>query len=205
MRRQDKGLGFVKRTEKGKKVEFLFHSKKDCPTVKMNDNNRIAMIEKAMALLLEQGESNLMDTLQPSAKEFLKIASREDPVLGPIGICGFPCDGSCKTCVTHMKLLAEHFPRTYLTDDEAWELNQKLLKEQDELSSAVDFDENLCATCGSICVSYEMDGCNHWLCENCYYGNEAQEIGTCGFPCDGHCQTCEAGYGLELNSSGYND
>ena len=171
----------------------------------MNQNNRIAMIEKAMALLLEKGESNLMDQLQPSAREFLKIASREDPVLGPIGMCGFPCDGACKTCESYTKMVAEHFPRTYLTDDEAWEQEQHCLKEQDEMCSAIEMGENLCATCGSECVFYEMDGCNHWLCEDCYYGNEPEEIGACGFPCDGNCQTCGGGCGLELNSSGYYD
>ena len=170
-----------------------------------NQNNRIAMIEKALALLLEQGESNLMEQLQPSAKEFLKMASREDPILGPIGICGFPCDGGCETCEVHTKMLAEHFPKTYLTDDEMWEDEQRWQKEHDDLSSAIEFDENLCATCGSQCVSYEMDGNVHWLCEECYYGNQAEEIGLCGFPCDGHCHTCESGIGVELNSSGYHD
>lgn len=166
----------------------------------MTDNNRIEMIERALNLFLEGKMGNTLDDLQPSAKEFLKLAFREEKLLGPIGMCGFPCDGGCGACEAHTKSIAEYFGNVVMKQeedmlDEEWELEQRRNKEIDEinLAAAKELEENLCASCGNDCISYEQDGQVLWLCEDCYYGNQAQEIGYCGFPCGYGCPTCDTG------------
>lgn len=165
----------------------------------MTDNNRLEMIDKALKLFLEGKMGNTLEDLQPSAKEFLKLAFREDSPLGPYGMCGFPCDGACQTCETYTKSLAEYFATVVLREeemkaDEEWELEQRRNKEIDEinLAAAKELDDT-CAYCGSECISYEEHGEVTWLCEDCYYNNQAQEIGYCGFPCGFGCPSCDSG------------
>jgi hypothetical protein len=160
-------------------------------------NQRIMMIEHAMNLLLKGKGGNSLEILEPSANDFLKIAFKEDSPLGPYGMCGFPCDGSCDTCDTQTKRIAEYFASVVLTEeekkeDEEWEEQERRNREIDEINQAAaqELVENLCASCGNECISYEQDGQVNWICEECYNGNQPVEIGHCGFPCDGHCREC---------------
>lgn len=171
----------------------------------MTENNRLATIERVLALLLDGEKGISLDMLQPSTKEFLTLAFREKRLLGPVGICGFPCDGGCQTCEFHTKSLAEHFANVTLREEEAkedelWEEQQRRNKEIDDINMTAakelpdDHDDVfVCRTCGSECISYEDGGGISWLCEPCYYGNQAQEIGYCGFPCGFGCPTCDTG------------
>lgn len=60
-----------------------------------------------------------------------------------------------------------------------------------------DEENNVCATCGGECMSYNTGKELHWLCESCYYGNEPATIGYCGFSCDGQCNTCGGSGGYD--------
>jgi hypothetical protein len=156
----------------------------------MTDTYRIDCLEKSLTHLLEGGVDTEWKELKPTVKELLTLAMRESPSLGPVGMCGYPCDGTCKCCTTFDSLLKKHFTTPVEPDeDEAWEKEVREAKEMDEL------EDSFCATCGNLCIQYEVDSYQMWLCETCYYGNEPVEIGLCGFPCDGRCRTCnEGGY-----------
>ena len=60
-----------------------------------------------------------------------------------------------------------------------------------------DEENNVCATCGGECMSYNTGKELHWLCESCYYGKEPTTIGYCGFSCDGQCNTCGGSGGYD--------
>lgn len=171
-----------------------------------------------------QSIHDALKSINPTVRDFLTLANKEKTLEGPIAMCGTQCEGDCNTCNVYSGLLDEHFENKQVTPillcgecgyDEAtmyndynekgdvcaacfWDLRENerretgMLRMQEELKKLN--EETTCYTCGSECISFEVDGSVHWLCENCYYGNEPAEIGYCGFPCDGYCQTCGGGY-----------
>ena len=165
----------------------------------MTDTYRLDSLEKTLTRLLEGEKDSEWKQLKPTVKELLTLAMREPPSLGPVGFCGYPCDGTCKCCTTFDALLKQHFttpvPEPEVDEDKEWEEEERKNKEMDELCASWEMQDNFCGTCGNLCVSYQVEDYQSWLCEFCYYGNEPVEIGLCGFPCDGRCTTCnEGGY-----------
>jgi hypothetical protein len=153
---------------------------------KMTETNRLNEIETIFREILQEltgtntnGVSAAQQRLQelnPTVQELLALANKPQKLSDSFDVS------------TVLELPKE--------EDEDWDDMQRLQRELDELCSFVEAKEqpNLCTTCGSECISYNQDGETHWLCEQCYYGNQAQEIGYCGFPCDGYCQSCGGGY-----------
>lgn len=153
----------------------------------MTDHTRLNEIENIFREILQEltgantnGVSAAQQRLQelnPTVKELLTLANKPPKLSDAFDVS------------TVLELPKD--------EDEDWDDMQRLQRELDELCSFVEAKEqeqpNRCTTCGSDCVSYDMDGETCWLCEQCYYGNQAQEIGYCGFPCDGYCQSCGGG------------
>ncbi len=129
----------------------------------MTDANRLNEIQRLFAEILsaintpssldeeKKARENLQE-LNPTTQELLKIAFRESK-------------------------LPESFDVSTVLEtpdeDNAWEETERTQRELDELCAAAEEEEDYsCHSCGTQCVSYEVDGETHWLCESCYYGHE---------------------------------
>jgi hypothetical protein len=147
----------------------------------MTDTTRLTKIETLLRVMLESASSTNekdnaskeLNSMNVTTKEWLTLAAKEQKL---------PADFD----VTAMLKMP----------DDLWEDQQRKQKEEDDILSTIPEEkeeDHSCFTCGSQCVSYNIESETYWICENCYYGTNESSIGYCGFPCDGYCQTCGGG------------
>lgn len=118
----------------------------DFVPTKMLTTERINAIKTTMEQAILTNGEFVLDNLNLTTQELLKIAFYEPKLTVSVGACGNVCDGTCQTCEHHVEQLSIFFCEKLLEEhDRLWEEEVRAQKEIDELSSQQESED--CCDC----------------------------------------------------------